>query len=126
MKLIYKDSQFFDANKRTWSHLKLSRSKLARVFNDLMFVEIRRKRPDGLFNRYVWIFHNGENITPLVGLFLKIKSSKSKQYCGALASSSCRFYLSDCLIEELRRSGYSYFEKMLLSLATDRLVRIEK
>lgn len=126
MKLIYKDSQFFDANKRTWSHLKVSRSKLTRIFNDLMFVEIRRKRPDGLFNRYVWIFHNGENITPLVGLFLKMKNSKSKQFYGALTSNSCRFCLSDCLIEELKRSDYSYFEKMLLSLVTNRLVRIEK
>lgn len=126
MKLTYKDSQFFDANKRAWSHLQLSRSKLARVYNDLILVEIRRKRRDGLLNRYVWVFHNGENVTPLVGLFLKMKNSKSKQFCGALTSNSCRYCFSDCLIEELKRSDYRYFEKMLLSLVTDKLVRIEK
>lgn len=126
MRLIYKDSPFFEANKRTWNHLKLSRRKMSRIFNDLIFIEITRKRRDGSFNKYVWVFHNGKNITPLVGLFLNLKVNRSKQFSGALSSGGCRFHLSDCLIEDLKRSGYNYFEKMLLSLVTNGSVRIEK
>jgi len=126
MKLIYNDSDLYQAHEKSWDQLHRSRKKLVATFCDLTFLEINRRRSDGLLKKYVWVFHNGKNITPLVGLFLKSRCSRSEQFCGALVGGGYGLHHADILIEALERNGYGYFEKMLLGLVTSGSVRIEK
>jgi hypothetical protein len=126
MKMIYKDSDLFCANEKTWEQLQRSRKKSVATFSDLTFLEINRRRSDGCFKKYVWVFHNGKNITPLVGLFLKSRVSRSEQFFGALVGGGYGLRHADILIDVLERRAYGYFEKMLLSLVTSGIVRIEK
>jgi hypothetical protein len=125
MKLVYKDSDLYRANEKTWGKLQRSRKKYVTTFSDLTFLEINRRRSDGLLKKYVWVFYNGKNITPLVGLFLKSRLSRSEQFCGALTGGGYGLRHADILIDVLEQNDYGYFEKMLLSLVTSGTVRIE-
>ncbi len=126
MKLAYKDSDLYQTNEKTWGQLQRSRKKYVATFSDLTFLEVNRRRADGLLKKYVWVFYNGKNITPLVGLFLKSRTSRSQKFCGALTGGGYGLRHADILIDALERNGYVYFESMLLSLVTNGIVRIEK
>lgn len=127
MKAVFNNSEFFEENKKTIRGLMKSKTREVCGFGDLQLIEINRwnGRKDH-FNKYLWIFHNGENVTPLVGLFLNKKVSNSKEFCGAFKNQGYGYRYSSYVMEHLINAGYKNFEQMLLALVTSGVVKIEK
>ncbi len=127
MKTIFNNSEFFEANGKTLYQVMKAKSRRVSDFGDLQLIEIRRW--NGLkseFNKYVWIFHNGKNVTPLIALHLGNKVSKSKKFCGALKNHGHGFWYADYVADRLRRTRYKNFEDLVLRLVTIGLVKIQK